>query len=157
MSRPPEPVLIHCTVNGNPVAAPVTASDRLLDLVRDHLGLTGAKDLCGEGECGACTVLLDGLPVASCLVPACQVRGRLVETVESVDPAVLVALARAGASQCGACTPGVVMTTTWIRRHPALAARFGIRELLAGNLCRCTGYDGIVEGIEASLPREDLA
>jgi len=151
MSDAKERLPIGFDLNGTRVLASVSVEDRLLDLLRDHLGQRGAKDACGEGECGACTVLLDGLPVLSCLVPACQVRGRMVETVESLDPSSLMPLLKAGATQCGACTPGVMMTATWIRRNPLLAARFGVRELLAGNLCRCTGYDGIVEGIEDML------
>lgn len=138
-------------LNGAPIEAEVTAEDRLLDLLRTRLGLTGTKDGCSEGECGACTVLLDGLPALSCLTPACQVRDRSVQTVESLGQEDVSALLSSGATQCGACTPGVVMTATWIRRNPELARRFGIRLLMAGNLCRCTGYDGIVEGVEASL------
>src|SRR2546425_11396770 len=79
--------------------------------------MSGTKEGCGEGECGACTVYLDGLPVNSCLVPTYQVRGRRVETVESLDPASLEPFERSGATQCGACTPGVVMTAWWIREH----------------------------------------
>ena len=144
-------LLIGFALNGAPLRVMVSTADRLLDVLRDQLGQTGAKDACGEGECGACTVLLDGLPVLSCLVPACQVRDRTVQTIESLDPATLVPLLEAGATQCGACTPGVVMIATWLRRHPELVVRFGVRELMAGNLCRCTGYDGIVEGVEAAV------
>jgi aerobic-type carbon monoxide dehydrogenase small subunit (CoxS/CutS family) len=96
-------------------------------------------------------VYLDGLPVNSCLVPAYQVREARVETVESLDPAALEPLLVHGATQCGACTPGVAMTACWIQAHRELLATHTIRELLAGNLCRCTGYDGIVDGITTAL------
>ena len=139
------------TLNGNAVSVTVDPSARLLDLLRYDLGLTGTKEGCGEGECGACTVWIDGLPADSCLVPAFQVHGREVRTVESVDPAHLGPLLSSGATQCGACTPGVVMTGLWILENPGLLRSHAIRELMAGNLCRCTGYDGIIEGIEAAL------
>jgi carbon-monoxide dehydrogenase small subunit len=142
---------IELVVNGDPLVLRIDAAERLLDVLRQRLGLTGTKEGCGEGECGACTVLLDGLPVDSCLVPAWQARGSRVETIESVAAERLGALLRSGATQCGACTPGVVMTALWIADHPEHLARQGVRELMAGNLCRCTGYDGIVEGIEAML------
>jgi aerobic-type carbon monoxide dehydrogenase small subunit (CoxS/CutS family) len=139
------------TLNGTSVSTEVDPAERLLDTLRYRLGLTGTKEGCGEGECGACTVYLDGLPVNACLVPIYQVRGARVETVESLDPARLDALLMHGATQCGACTPGVAMTACWIRDHQELLATHTIRELLAGNLCRCTGYDGIVDGITATL------
>jgi aerobic-type carbon monoxide dehydrogenase small subunit (CoxS/CutS family) len=142
---------ISFTLNGSTISVEADPADRLLDTLRYRLGLTGTKEGCGEGECGACTVYLDGLPVNSCLVPIYQVRGCRVETVESLDPAALQPLLANGATQCGACTPGVAMTACWIREHRELLATHSIRELLAGNLCRCTGYDGIVDGIRASL------
>ena len=98
-------------------------------------------------------MLLDGTPVNSCLVPAFQARGRSIETVESVPEGELAALHESGATQCGACTPGVVMTAWWIRRNPVLAAEIPLRELMAGNLCRCTGYDGIIEGLKDWIAR----
>jgi aerobic-type carbon monoxide dehydrogenase small subunit (CoxS/CutS family) len=144
-------VKISFTLNGAPTSLEVDPTERLLDTLRYRLALTGTKEGCGEGECGACTVYLDGLPVNSCLVPIYQVRGSTVQTVESLDPAGLRLLLSSGATQCGACTPGVAMTVCWIRDHPELLATHTIRELLAGNLCRCTGYDGIVDGIGATL------
>ncbi|MFQ5689444.1 MAG: (2Fe-2S)-binding protein [Gemmatimonadota bacterium] len=144
-------VPISFTLNGEPISVRVDASERLLDLLRYRLGLTGTKEGCAEGECGACTVSMDGLPVDSCLVPAYQARGCRIETIESLDPAALDPFHRSGATQCGACTPGVVMTGWWIRRHPEVLENHSIRELMAGNLCRCTGYDGIVEGVEGAL------
>jgi carbon-monoxide dehydrogenase small subunit len=139
------------TLNGRPVTVGVDPAARLLDLLRYDLRLTGTKEGCGEGECGACAVWLDGLPADSCLVPAYQVEGRDVRTIESIDPQRVRALLASGATQCGACTPGVVMTAVWILENPGLLETHSIRELMAGNLCRCTGYDGIVEGIEAAM------
>ena len=149
--HPQSAISITFTLNGSPISVEAQLTDRLLDTLRYRLGLTGTKEGCGEGECGACTVYLDGLPVNSCLVPIYQVRGCRVETVESLDAATLQPLLASGATQCGACTPGVAMTACWIREHRELLATHTIRELLAGNLCRCTGYDGIVDGIRASL------
>jgi aerobic-type carbon monoxide dehydrogenase small subunit (CoxS/CutS family) len=142
---------IGFTLNGRPTTVTVDPAARLLDLLRYDFGLTGTKEGCGEGECGACTVWLDGLPADSCLVPAFQAEGRDVRTIESVDPARLRALHVSGATQCGACTPGVVMTALWILENPALLESHSIREIMAGNICRCTGYDGIIEGIEDAM------
>jgi carbon-monoxide dehydrogenase small subunit len=146
-ARPRQPVEVTFTLNGRPLTCPVDPAQRLLDLLRSELGLTGTKEGCGEGECGACTVYLDDLPVNSCLVPAWQVRGREVTTIEAIEPAALEPMLLSGATQCGACTPGVVMTACWIRRHPEVLEQFSRRELMAGNLCRCTGYDGILDGM----------
>lgn len=150
-------VEISFTLNGQPVSLLLSHSERLLDVLRYRLDLPGTKEGCGEGECGACTVFLDGLPVNSCLVPAYQVRGSSVETIEGLEPAQLEAFLISGATQCGACTPGVVMTAMWLRRHPELLETHTVRELMAGNLCRCTGYDGIVEGVEQTLARRSDA
>ena len=147
---------IEFTLNGEPVSIDIDPAERLLDTLRYALHLTGTKEGCGEGECGACTVYLDGLPANACLIPTVQVRGREIHTIESVDAATLQPFLAGGATQCGACTPGVVMTANWIRRHPQMLARHSIRALMSGNLCRCTGYDGIVDSIAAAL-REDVA
>ncbi len=144
-------MIIDFVLNGRAVTANADPEDRLLDLLRYGLGLTGTKEGCGEGECGACTVWIEGLPVDSCLVPAFQIRGSDVRTIESVDAASLTALLRSGGTQCGACTPGVVMTARWVTEHPELLSTHTLRELMAGNLCRCTGYDGIVDGLAAWL------
>ncbi len=117
---------------------------RLLDVLREDCGLSGTKEGCGEGECGACTVLIDGAPVNSCLVPFAHARGREVTTVEGVRGRAAVALAREGGTQCGICTPGIVMAAARLGPRPT-AAR--VREALAGNLCRCTGYAGIVRAL----------
>jgi aerobic-type carbon monoxide dehydrogenase small subunit (CoxS/CutS family) len=142
-------VEVRLRLNGEAVTLRVRPEDRLLDALRETAGLTGTKEGCGEGECGACTVLMDGMPVNSCLVPAWQATDRDVETVEAVPEAALEPLLASGATQCGACTPGVVMTAWWIVRNPDLLRSHTVRALMAGNLCRCTGYDGIIEGVEA--------
>lgn len=139
------------TLNGTPTSCTVPLDARLLDVLRYDCGCTGTKEGCGEGECGACTVLLDGVPVNACLVPAFQVTGRSVETVESAARSLLEILNRSGTAQCGACTPGVVMTTRWLLVHPALARDADLRTLLSGHLCRCTGYGGIIAGVEDAL------
>jgi xanthine dehydrogenase small subunit len=143
------------TVNGQPVEAAVPGGRRLLDVLRLDLGLTGSKEGCGEGECGACSVLLDGEVVDSCLVPVCQVEGREVRTVEGLatggrlDP-LQAAFVEAGGVQCGICTPGMLMAGRAFLdsgNAGATPTDAAIREAIAGNLCRCTGYGRIVEAI----------
>ena len=155
MSTPPPSSVrampLEFTLNGKRISLDIHPAERLLDTLRYAVRLTGTKEGCGEGECGACTVYLDGLPVNACLVPTFQVRGRDVGTVESLESAGLKPFLAGGATQCGACTPGVVMTASWVRHHPDLLADFPIRELMAGNLCRCTGYDGIITSIERAM------
>ncbi len=141
------------TVNGSAVEVDVPGMRRLLDVVREDLGLTGTKEGCGEGECGACTVLLDGAPVDSCLVPVCQVDGAAIATVEGLapDPAVLdplqSAFLEAGGAQCGICTPGMLMAARAYLDVGGGPDDDQIRQAIAGNLCRCTGYTKIVEAI----------
>ena len=138
-------------LNGQARTVDAPDHERLLDTLRYRLGFTGTKEGCGEGECGACTVHLDGLPVNSCLVLTGQVRNRDVRTVESLDPRALEPFLAGGATQCGACTPGVVMTAAWLLEHRDTLKTHTIRDLMAGNLCRCTGYDGIVNSVQAAL------
>ena len=138
-------------LNSNKVTCHASGADRLLDVIREQLSCTGTKEGCGEGECGACTVIMDGLLVNSCLVPAFQAQGSRITTVESVDLQTAHALNVLGTSQCGACTPGIVMTTRWLRDHPEALERMNVREFMSGNLCRCTGYDGIIEGVQSVL------
>jgi aerobic carbon-monoxide dehydrogenase small subunit len=140
-------------VNGTPSEVDVPGMRRLLDVLREDLALTGTKEGCGEGECGACTVLVDGAPVDSCLVPICQVAGGDVRTVEGLAPASdrLDALQRAflvtGGAQCGICTPGMLMAARAYLDAGGGPDEDAIRESIAGNLCRCTGYTKIVEAI----------
>jgi carbon-monoxide dehydrogenase small subunit len=129
---------------------------RLIDVLREDFHLTGTKEGCGEGECGACTVIVDGLPVASCLVPVCQVEGCRVETIESVGtPAHLSVLQESflteGGAQCGICTPGMIMTAWSYIRNGGNDDVDSIREALAGNLCRCTGYQHIVNAVAEAV------
>ena len=139
------------TLNGKPAECTVPLDARLLDVLRYDCDCTGTKEGCGEGECGACTVLLDGLPVNSCLVPAFQVQGRTVETVESVPLPIVDSLNKTGTAQCGACTPGIVMSIRWLLDHPEVASQVDLRRFMSGNLCRCTGYDGVIAGVEKVL------
>jgi aerobic carbon-monoxide dehydrogenase small subunit len=143
-------------VNGDGVEVDAPGMRRLLDVLREDLGLTGTKEGCGEGECGACTVLLDGAPVDSCLVPVCQVEGARIATVEglaepSPEGAVLdplqQAFLEAGGAQCGICTPGMLMAARAYLDAGGGPGEGAIRESIAGNLCRCTGYTKIVEAI----------
>jgi aerobic-type carbon monoxide dehydrogenase small subunit (CoxS/CutS family) len=145
------------TLNGRSATVRVPLDARLLDVLRYDCGCTGTKEGCGEGECGACTVLLDDLPVNSCLVPAFQAQGRSVETIESAAPALVEVLNKAGVAQCGACSPGIVMSTRWLRRHPEVAGHTDLRRFMSGNLCRCTGYDGVIAGVEQALKHTEDA
>jgi len=125
---------------------------RVLDVLREDLRLTGTKEGCGEGECGSCTVLLDGEPVCACLVPMFQVDGRELRTVESIAGDELDPLQRklvdAGGVQCGACTPGIVLSLRALLDRNARPERAEVREAIAGNLCRCTGYERILRAVE---------
>jgi len=152
----------HFTVNGVPVEVAGPGGLRLLDALRIDLGLTGTKEGCGEGECGACTVLVDGTPVVSCLVPVGQVEGRDVRTVEGLaedgrlDP-VQAAFVDSGGVQCGICTPGILMSARAFLDSGAEPTDAAIREVIAGNLCRCTGYMKIIDAIANAAtmaPRE---
>ena len=141
-------------VNGDKHTVDVPPLQRLLDTLREELRLTGTKEGCGEGECGACTVLVDGEAVNSCLVATCQVEGCDVRTIEA-DQKRLARLQRAflehGAAQCGICTPGMIMAALALPRDATLDQ---IREGLAGNLCRCTGYMKIYDAVAQFLAAE---
>jgi carbon-monoxide dehydrogenase small subunit len=143
---------IEFRVNGKKRKLKVPPMKRLLDTLREDLELTGTKEGCGEGECGACTVLIDGEPVNSCLVPTCQVDGARVTTVEGLAGRKLSKLQRAflehGGAQCGICTPGMLLAAAALPRR---ATADEIREGLAGNLCRCTGYVKIIDAVAAAL------
>ena len=139
-------------LNGKRADVEAPPLKRLLDVLREDCGLTGTKEGCGEGECGACTVLLDGVPVNACLVPFAHVRGRKVTTIEGVRSRVPAALVREGGTQCGMCTPGIVMAAGKLGSRPTASS---VRRALAGNLCRCTGYAAIVRALAGAraVPR----
>lgn len=154
---------IEIIVNKRRQRVAVPPFRRLIDVLREDLGLTGTKEGCGEGECGACTVLVDGVAINSCLVPVCQVEGQSIRTVESLGrPTALNPLQQAflesGGAQCGICTPGMLMTATaWIEQGGSDDPD-AIRRVLAGNLCRCTGYQHIVNAvIDAARARKSRA
>ena len=147
--------MITLTVNGKKKTFRGPAFTRLIDVLRESFRLTGTKEGCGEGECGACTVLLDGEPVNSCLIPACQADGRKVETVENLGTPEKLSrlqaafLEQAGA-QCGICTPGMLMTAHAHLKGGGKTDDSSVRTALAGNLCRCTGYQHIVDSVLAA-------
>jgi carbon-monoxide dehydrogenase small subunit len=143
---------MHLKVNGIDHSIDVPPMSRLLDVLREELRLTGAKEGCGEGECGACSVLIDGQLVNSCLIPVLQVEGASITTIEGVASgdklhAVQQAFLEYGGAQCGICTPGMILAAmTLLQQHPNPTLE-QIREGLAGNLCRCTGYMRIFEAV----------
>jgi carbon-monoxide dehydrogenase small subunit len=149
------------TLNGESRTVAVPGMRRLLDVIREDLGLTGTKEGCGEGECGACSVILDGAVVDSCLVPVCQVDGSDVRTVEGLSDAETRALSplqraflESGGAQCGICTPGMLMAAQVYLDDGGGTDENDIRTAIAGNLCRCTGYTKIIDAIEqAALER----
>ena len=150
---------ISVKVNGEEVGLAIEPQELLLDVLRDRLGLTGAKRSCDVQVCGACTVLLDGLPVSSCCTLAWEARGRDITTIEGLAelPAFAGledAFTRHAALQCGFCTPGLVLTVQALREEGELPAdEAGIKRALAGNLCRCTGYKAIVEAVRELAAR----
>jgi carbon-monoxide dehydrogenase small subunit len=144
---------LELTVNDRPVAVRVPPTLRLVDLLRDVIGLTGTHLACGEGPCGACTVLVDGQTVRSCLMLAVQAEGRSVETIESVGTPdamhpVQVAFQNHHALQCGFCTPGLIMSSVALFRRTPKPSREDIDTMLQGHLCRCTGYLNIITALE---------
>ena len=146
------------TVNGAPVEVEAAGSRRLLDVLREDLGLTGTKEGCGEGECGACSILLDGAAVDACLVPVSQAVGTAVRTVEGLasdgDLGVLQqAFLETGGAQCGICTPGMLMAAEAFLASGSEPTDENIREAIAGNLCRCTGYTKIIDAIGMAARR----
>lgn len=146
-------MLVALTVNGEARQAEVPSATTLVELLREHLGLTGTKVGCGHGECGACTVLLDGEPVNSCLVFAAQCEGREVTTIEGLSrdgelDRIQNAFVDAGAVQCGFCTPGMIMSAAVLLASNPTPSRDEIKETISGNLCRCTGYVKIVDAVE---------
>lgn len=149
---------IDLTVNGQPVTLEAPPDRRLVDLLREDLGLTATKIGCGEGECGACTVIMDGQTVDSCLVPACQLQDRSIVTIEGLTPAeglhpIQQAFLDEGAVQCGFCIPGMVLSAKALLDQAPDPSEDEIRSALSGNLCRCTGYVKIVSAVRTAALR----
>jgi len=146
-------MLVEMTVNGRRQRLEADPDETLLAVLRERMGLRGAKDGCSEGECGACTVLLDGQPVDSCIYPAAGAADRNITTVEGLSPGhgELSALQRAfietGAVQCGFCTPGFLLTLTALLAETPRPSEREVREAISGNICRCTGYADIVAAV----------
>jgi carbon-monoxide dehydrogenase small subunit len=143
---------VSFTVNGELRSLRVSPMERLLDVLRRELGLTGTKEGCGEGECGSCSVLMDGLLVNSCLIPVAQANGASVVTIEGIASHSLLhplqeAFLECGGAQCGICTPGMILASVHLLEKKPEPTQADIREGLAGNLCRCTGYMQIFEAV----------
>lgn len=150
-------VTVKLNVNGDLYSLGVPPQKILLDVLREDLCLTGTKKGCGEGECGACTVLMDGRPVNSCLVLATQAQGRAIVTIEGLAGErlhpVQEAFAAGGAIQCGYCSPGFIMTAAALLNDNPNPSEEDIRAALSGNICRCTGYKKIVEAVQGAAER----
>jgi carbon-monoxide dehydrogenase small subunit len=150
-------VKITFTLNGEKTSIDVSPDRRVVDLLREELRLTGTKEGCGTGECGACAILVDNVSRLSCLMLTAQLEGREVTTIEGIAPPAGLhplqeAFVEKGAVQCGFCTPGMIISSLdLLRRNPA-PSREGIRNGLSGNLCRCTGYQKIVDAVEKAAP-----
>lgn len=148
-----EQLIINVTVNGTPHELAIEPDLRLIDMLRNNLGLTGTKEGCGKGECGACTVIMDGKTVDSCLVLACQADGKEILTIEGMGTPeklhpIQQAFIRNGAVQCGYCTPGMVLSAKALLDKKPNPTEEEIRRGISGNLCRCTGYQKIVDAVQ---------
>ncbi len=158
IEREVERVSLTLDVNGEPSQMLVPVHKTLLEVLREDMGLTGTKHGCELGECGTCTVLIDGRPELSCLVLPVQVEGRAITTVEGMADGsemhpLQQAFAELGAAQCGYCTPGILLASSALLETNPRPSRDEIREALAGNLCRCTGYVKILEAVELAAER----
>jgi aerobic carbon-monoxide dehydrogenase small subunit len=156
--KSPRKTTINCAVNGKPQTLHAYPMERLLDVLREQLRLTGTKEGCGEGECGACSVMIDGRIVNSCLVPVAQVEGASIKTIEGVATGdqlhrVQQAFIECGGAQCGICTPGMVLAAVNLLENNPHPNEDEIRNGLAGNLCRCTGYMKIFESVVRACRR----
>jgi carbon-monoxide dehydrogenase small subunit len=154
-------IRVQCEVNGKALSFEAYPMARLLDVLREHDGLTGTKEGCGEGECGACSIEMDGALVNSCLIPALQADGAKIRTIEGVaDSDVLSAVQQAflayGGAQCGICTPGMILAARNLLSRNAQPTENEVREALSGNLCRCTGYIRIFESVLAACRAQRL-
>jgi carbon-monoxide dehydrogenase small subunit len=152
-------VLLAMVVNGKSVEVQIAPDELLVDVLRDRLGLTGTKVGCNEGECGACTVIMEGQAVLSCLIPAMRAQGKQITTIEGLSDGdslhpLQQAFVEHGAVQCGYCIPGFIMSAKALLDRNAHPTRDEIKEAVAGNLCRCTGYVKILEAIE-SVAKQD--
>jgi aerobic carbon-monoxide dehydrogenase small subunit len=150
--------VVSLTVNGEARDAIVDTRDTLLNLLRDQLSLTGTKEGCSNGNCGACTVLVDGDPVCACIMFAIEAGGRRIGTIEGVADgnvlhAVQSALIQSGGTQCGFCTPGIVMSAVALLDRNSNPNEHEIRHAIAGNICRCTGYGKIVEAVQMAASK----
>jgi carbon-monoxide dehydrogenase small subunit len=155
-----QPVTIRCTVNGRSVEIAVPPMQRLLDVLRETCGLTGTKNGCGEGDCGACTVLIDGDAVVSCLVPVVHVDGADIRTVEDladgdVPHPLQQAFLEYGGTQCGSCAPGFLMTAYAHLKRGGATNDAALCEALAGVLCRCTGYHRVIDAVQHAARGEE--
>ncbi|HVC99827.1 MAG TPA: (2Fe-2S)-binding protein [Candidatus Dormibacteraeota bacterium] len=156
--REVETAVVRLRVNGEQVQALLPVHKTLLEVLREDLGLTGTKHGCELGECGTCTVLVDGRPQLSCLVLPLQVEGRAITTIEGLaqgptDHPLQAAFTELAAAQCGYCTPGMLLAASSLLEENASPSRVQIQEALAGNLCRCTGYAKILEAVELAAGR----
>ncbi|HKE06307.1 MAG TPA: (2Fe-2S)-binding protein [Candidatus Acidoferrum sp.] len=145
-------IRVQCVINGKGVSLEAYPMARLLDVLREEAGLTGTKEGCGEGECGACSIEMDGVLVNSCLVPVLQAEGAVIRTIEGMAgagqlSAVQQAFLAHGGAQCGICTPGMILAAVNLLSRNAQPTESEIREGLSGNLCRCTGYTKIFESV----------
>src|SRR6056297_1894232 len=151
---------IEFTLNNKAVKVDVPPEHRLLDVLRDEFGLRSLKEGCGEGECGACAVLVDGKVVTSCILPAGNVDGHSLETLEGIRETenfkiIQEAFKKSGAVQCGFCTPGMVISAEALLREKTNPTMEDIRNAISGNLCRCTGYNMIIEGINTAVQKRE--
>ncbi len=154
--------LLSLTVNGDPVEVAVTPNATLLEVLRDHLGLYGVKEGCSEGACGACTVLMDNLPIRSCITLALEAEGALITTIEGVAREgrlhpVQEAFIANGAVQCGFCTPGMILSAKALLDRNNQPTDDEIKTALSGNFCRCTGYAKILQAVRAASGRTKAA
>ena len=151
--------LVTCTVNGAEHTVLADTRDTLLDLLRDRIGLTGTKEGCGNGNCGTCTVIVDGAAVNACLVLAQEAPGREIVTIEGLSKSgalhpIQQALVEHGGTQCGFCTPGIVLSAKVLLDNNPNPGAQDVRHAIAGNICRCTGYDKIVDAVIAAARRQ---
>ncbi|HDR90615.1 MAG TPA: (2Fe-2S)-binding protein [candidate division Zixibacteria bacterium] len=153
---------INFRLNGEMVTAEISPSNRLLDVLREEFDLTGSKEGCSEGECGACSIIIDGKLANSCIIPAFQADGAEIETIEGISKTeigktIIEAFADCGAVQCGFCIPGFVVAGAALLRDNPSPTRDEVVTALSGNLCRCTGYEKIIEGVLEAAKRHEEA